>query len=162
MRQFVVVFVRTRCIFSEHTTDNHSYCFPFPRAMCFMLKNMCLETKPLGSGSTTVISSSTLLWSALGGKWQEVCCVRELVGYYFLCVCTYVQPQYCTSLFHLHTRHCAVSDMGLDYLWGYNGPVRVAEINEDCFCGWEALRALLHCCTCSPKLHKAVLHTAWP
>ena len=42
--------------------------------------------------------------------------------------------------------------MGLDYLWGYNGAVRVAEINEACFCGWEALMALLHCCMCSLSL----------
>lgn len=39
--------------------------------------------------------------------------------------------------------------MGSDYLWGYNGPVRRAEINEACFCGWEALMARFCNCTCS-------------
>lgn len=52
----------------------------------YSLKNMCSETKPAGSGSATVISSSHLLWPALDGKWQEVCCVRKL-GDITLCVC---------------------------------------------------------------------------
>lgn len=61
----------------------------------------------------------------------------------------YLQPQHCASLFHLYTDGCAVSDMGSVYLWGYNGPVRRAEINEACFCGWEALMARFCNCTCS-------------
>lgn len=50
-----------------------------------MLKNMCSETKPVGSRSTTVISSFLLL----GGKWHEVCCVRKLGDITFsVCVLT--------------------------------------------------------------------------
>lgn len=121
---------------------------------------MCLVTKPVGSGSSAVISSSLLLWSTLGGKWQGICCVRKL-GDITFSVCpyivvqmdiTYIQPRYCTSLFYLPTRHCGVSDMGLDYLWAYNSSVKVAEINESFFSGWEALTALFYGCTCCLSL----------
>ena len=131
-------------VFSERAIDRYNYCFPFTKGMCVTLKNMCAETKPAGSGSATVISSSHLLWPALGGKWQEVCCVRKLGDITFcVCVCTltqlhrFISPtynlRYCTSLFHLPAPHCGVSDMSLDYLWGYNGAVKVAGINEAFF-----------------------------
>lgn len=112
-------------------------------------KGMCLETKPATSGSTTVTSSALLLWP--GAAWRVARGLsRSKAGGISLSPgvrayiaakmgITYVQAQHCTSLFHLSTRHCGVSDAGSDYLWGHNGPVRVCEINEACSCG----------CTCS-------------
>lgn len=134
---FCTHFVSGWCVYLG-TCDLQVYCFLFPKGLCFMLKNMCSETKPAGSRSTTVMSSFLLL----GRQVARGLLRKKAGGFYFLCVCahivvkiyiTYIQPQYCTSLFHLPTRHCGVSDVRLDYLWGNNGAVKVAEINEAFF-----------------------------
>lgn len=88
-------------VFSEHAIDRYNYCFLFTKGMCVTLKNMCSETKPAGSGSATVISSSHLLWPALDGKWQEVCCVRKL-GDITLCVCVRARLHSSIDWYHLH------------------------------------------------------------
>lgn len=60
--------------------DEFNYCFLCP-------EGMRLETTPVTTCSTSVISSCLPLWLAVGGKWQEVCFARKLVGYHFLCLC---------------------------------------------------------------------------
>lgn len=173
---FCTHFVSGWCVYLW-TCDLQVYCFLFPKGLCFMLKNMCSETKPAGSRSTTVMSSFLLL----GRQVARGLLRKKAGGFYFLCVCahivvkiyiTYTQPQYCTSLFHLPTRHCGVSDVRPDYLWGNNGAVKVAEINEAFFffCSRrEAPMARFYGCTCclslmlsSPRLPNTLLHAAWP
>lgn len=124
---------------NEHVLRNQTFRVRFDHS------NLILSSIVIGTGWQV---ARGLLCKKAGEIWFSLCVrLHSCIDRYHLCT---------TRLLYISVPSPQPSLWSIRYGTGLfmrlQWSCRVAEINEACFCGWQALMACLYCCTCSLML----------